>query len=42
MLPFHPLADLFPLIEGREFDELVMSLSRDAASGKAQPREVVH
>jgi hypothetical protein len=26
----------------REFDELVMSLSRDAASGKAQPREVVH
>lgn len=22
-LPFHPLADLFPLIEGREFDDLV-------------------
>ncbi len=23
MLPFHPLANLFPLIEGREFDDLV-------------------
>lgn len=25
-LAFHPLADLFPLVTGREFDELVMSI----------------
>src|SRR5215471_15862231 len=25
-LPFHPLANLFPMIEGAEFDELVSSI----------------
>lgn len=28
-LPFHPLADLFPLIEGAEFDELVSSIKEN-------------
>lgn len=31
-LEFHPLAELFPLVEGPEFDELV---SRHKASGRA-------
>lgn len=34
MRPFHPLADLFPLIEGKDFDELVASIK--ASNG---PRE---
>lgn len=33
-LPFHPLADVFPLIEGREFDELVASIKEN---GQRQP-----
>lgn len=33
-LPFHPLADLFPLIEGEEFDELVASIKED---GQLEP-----
>jgi N6-adenosine-specific RNA methylase IME4 len=28
-LPFHPLANLFPLIEGAEFDELVEDIKRE-------------
>lgn len=37
-LPFHPLANIFPLIEGPEFDELVWSLK---VSGLREPI-VVH
>jgi hypothetical protein len=33
-LPFHPLADLFPLIEGAEFDELVASIKEN---GQLEP-----
>ncbi|WP_127142864.1 Spo0J and IME4 domain-containing protein [Pelagibacterium montanilacus] len=38
MLEFHPLADLFPLIEGREFDELVADVK---AHGVLEP-VVIH
>jgi len=33
-LPFHPLAEIFPLIEGAEFDELVSSIKE---SGQREP-----
>jgi len=33
-LPFHPLADLFPLIEGAEFDDLVTSIKEN---GQREP-----
>ncbi|MEI9804146.1 MAG: ParB N-terminal domain-containing protein [Pseudolabrys sp.] len=33
-LPFHPLADLFPLIEGKDFDDLVASIK---AGGQHNP-----
>src|SRR6516165_5048534 len=29
LLPFHPLADMFPLIEGKDFDDLVADIKQN-------------